>query len=80
MPKSPHIDVTMSVEELEAQLRVAAEMAIACGMDAYDFRRASCAAITNAALQAEDGNKTRAARRVGIHRNSLVYRLRVTKE
>lgn len=59
------------------ELKSAAFLAIAGNMDAYDFRQLCSLAIAQAAMELEKGNCCAAARRLGIHRNTMGYRAKL---
>jgi hypothetical protein len=61
--------------EVDVLLKHAAALAVKCGVDHYDFRRASAAALRRAALEFEDGDKSAAARRIKMSRNKITFGL-----
>lgn len=62
------------------EVKSAALLAIAGGIDAYDFRKVCSLAMAQAALELEQGNISAAARRLGMSRNQFVRRTKLTTE
>lgn len=65
--------------EVYLRLKEAAKLAVEYGLEVYDFRRISAAALTQAAIEAEDGNKSAAARRLKISRGHINKRPLLTE-
>jgi DNA-binding protein Fis len=67
--------VTPAMLEFYERAKSYARNAIEAGVDYCDFREAMTTAVVDAALDISKGNKSKAARLLGMHRNTLIRHL-----